>query len=734
MSPVNADLSNPLRQSALLEIGCEELPATQIPDVVEALERLVRTGLEERGASFSGIFSGGTPARLVIRIEGLLPETASREELVTGPPLSAAGNWPDDPSPAVRGFARAQKAQPENLEVVETPRGRYLALRKAIPSRPVFEVLPEVFSKALSGLTFPKSMRWGTGIGPFLRPVLWILALYRDEVVGFEFAGKVSGRLTFPPRFRGASPVLVRNVLHYDSEIRDWGVELSIPRRRDRIENDLILAMKLEESAGTWPDGLTLSLDPQLLDEVACLVESYRVIPATLPERFAAIPPAVVRTVLKVHQRFFVADSGPGRPVAQFLGVSGNPSADLATVRDGYVRVVTARLEDAAYYIARDRAIPLADRLPGLDSVVFFPGVGTVGDKVRATRRLLREILAILPDTLIARHHLTRTDLAALLDRAALLYKADLLTGLVKEFPELEGEVGAYYYLLEAEKTGEPADFARAVARAISSHYAPRTFRDPLPEDLPSVLLSLCDRAVGQAGAFLGGANPSGSLDPFALRRGGLGLVRLLAEGDLPLTLSTLADLALEAWDQASSPRPREEVSRILAAFWEDRMESLFTRDGASVWHGAARLPDEPPFLSWRRLSFLVEFFEGADFEAFETVKTRVDRILSGESPSFDPSLIAVGEERALWEQLEVLAKTSFPDRPTREDFFAEAQRLRPLLPVVETFFSAVLVNDPDIRIRTNRQALLSVLARRLSVFGRLDRLASQIRKERTTG
>ena len=737
MSATNQGASPDLRQSALLEVGCEELPAAAVPDAVEALARLVRSGLEEKGATFSDLFSGGTPSRLVVRIDGLLPETASREELVTGPPLSAAGEWPSKPSPAVLGFARAQNASPETLEVVETSRGRYLALRKKLPASPVFEILPQIFQGALSSLTFPKSMRWGTGKGPFLRPLLWLLALYRDEVVGFEFAGQVSGRLTASPRYRGGSPILIRNVVHYDAEIREWGVELSIPRRRDRIENDLILTMRMEESSGTWPDDLTLSLDPQLLDEVTCLVESYRVVPATLPERFSGIPASVVRTVLKVHQRFFVADSGSGRPVAHFLGISGNPAADLSVVRDGYVRVVSARLEDAAYYIARDMALPLSERVSGLDSVVFFPGVGSVGDKVRATRRLLFEVLALLPDSLIARHHSSREDLAAICERAATLYKADLLTGLVKEFPELEGEVGGYYSLREAEKNGSPTPFDRAVAQAIASHYAPRTFRDPVPEDLPSMLLSLCDRAVGQAGAFLGGANPSGSLDPFALRRGGLGLVRLLAECGLPLTLAKLADLALSAWSLPSPPKPLPEVSKALVLFWEDRMESLFSRDGASAWYGAARLPDEPPFLSWRRLEFLSEFVLTPEFEAFETLKTRVDRILSGDPPPLDPGLISVAEEKALWESLSAAGETLFPShstRPTREDFFAEADRLRPLLPVVDAFFSAVLVNDPDPKIRNNRQALLALLARRFSVLGRLDRLVALSRKERGNG
>ncbi len=719
------------KNGALLEVGCEELPAALLPGVVESLRLLAEEAAAAAGISFERVRTAGTPVRLLLRFDGLSPETLPRETVVTGPPVSAAGAWPSDPSPAARGFARTHGTAVESLEIVELPKGRYLAVRKKEESRPVFDLLPGIFLRALSALVFPKSMRWGAGTGPFLRPVLWILALYRDEVVGFEFAGQISGRLTFTPRFRGMEPVLLRNVAQYDQEIRNWGIEVDLDERRERIANDLLLTMKLETSAGNWPERSSLVLDPDLLAEVACLVEGYRIVPAVLPEKYRSLPPAVVRTVLKVHQRFFVVEAPDRKTVAHFLGVSGNPDGNLDVTRDGYVRVVTARLEDAAYYIARDRSRSLADRVPDLDAVAFFPGVGSLGDKVRAARRLVLECLGLLPDSLLSGHGHSRQDLVAILERAATLYKADLLTGLVKEFPELEGEVGGIYAQWEMESSGTHDLLGPAVARAISSHYQPRTSRDPCPEDLPSALLSLADRAVGQAGAFLGGASPSGSLDPFALRRSGQGMVRIMVEFALPIRLSVLADLAVVSWNLPDS----RNVRALLVEFWEDRLQSILASEGEPLWGRAARLGDEPPFVSSRRAEFLRDFFVSPDFGIFETVKTRIDRILpEGSFGPVDSGLLGTPAERALWESFGALLHLPFPELPERVDFEAEVRRLRPLLPLVETFFEAVLVNDPDPALRMNRLALLSLVSRRLTVLGRLDLLLSAARKERSEG
>lgn len=725
---------------AILEVGCEELPAALLPGTLAAIEERARTALASRRLAAAGVTAGGTPVRLVLRLEGLALRTEEERSVIAGPPLKAAGDWPTNPSAAVSGFARTQGVPVEALEVVELPKGAYLAVRKTIPSQASFEVLPEIFSEVLSGLSFPKAMRWGRGTGPFLRPVLWILALCGDEVAGFEFAGQVSGRLTFAPRYRGGAPVLLRDVAQYDREMKGWDVEIDPVRRRERIWNDLELSLKIERSTESWPDGLALLPDPGLLEEVSGLVEGFRIIPAVLPEKYRALPPAVIRTVLRVHQRFFVASDRAGGVVAHFLGVSGNPSAPLETVRDGYVRVVTARLEDAAYYIHRDRARTLASRVPDLDSVSFFPGVGSLGEKSRATGRLIRTLLPHLPDPLFRGRD--RAFVLAVLDRAAALYKTDLLTGLVKEFPELEGEVGGHYLREEAREeaavsgrlsSGEGLD--EAVALAVASHYEPRTFRDPVPSDPISALLSLCDRAVGQAGAFLGGASPTGSLDPFALRRGAAGMLRILIEHALPVRLSTLADLSIGAWERAATAAG-ESVRAPLLAFWEDRLLSLLSPEGDLLWGRAGRIGDEPPAVSSRRVTFLRSFFASPEFLAMETVKTRIERILPSDwgTPDLPVSLPGTPEETVLLELLRTLSRTPFPDFPDPGDFSREAQRVAPLLPAVQAVFDAVLVNDPDPAVRASRLSLLGAVSRRLSCFGALELLGSQAKKERPAG
>lgn len=719
-----------LDRTALIEIGCEELPSGPLPALRDALRERARSLRAEYRLGDGPVAVSGTPQRLVVMLHDLPDLQDPRTETVLGPPARLAGTLPDAPSPQAEGFARNQGMSVKDLMVEETAKGAYLAIRKVLPCQGTGEVLRELLSRIPEGLPLPKSMRWGESSGPFLRPVLWVLALWGNQPVPMTFAGIASGSVTRSPRSLGFQKVPVRGVSHYMSLVeKEWGVILDPSERRQAIERDLDLALKMEQDSSVLPRSVRRIEDPDLSSEVADLVETFRVVTGSFPDAYLSLPAPLIRTVLKVHQRFFVLENEDRSLSSRFLAVSANPGADSAVVRSGFEKVVRARLEDAQYYLSRDRRRTLESFAVDLKGLAFFPGVGSLADKARMAREMVLWVLEHVPDSDIAKTGLDRPTLSDSLDGLSVLAKADLATGLVREFPELEGVIGGHYWSLErapdVERGGKDAVRARLEARAIAEHYRPRHLQDLLPETLPGRILSLVDKFLHQVGGFGAGFVPSGSEDPYALRRAAVGMFSLLIETAWPISLDRLADKAGEILTG-------RDVADGLRKFWRERLQSYWEREYPVLLVRASILSDSEYLGTIRgRIRFLSGATGFAEWERVSSLYTRLVNILPKDSGAttfpIDASRIKDASERTL---LKLVEEAGLYRENGWKEFARDGQwgilweRASAFVDPVERFFEEVLVNDPDPVLKSNRLGLLSRLREGLECLGRLNLLS----------
>lgn len=718
-----------LDRTALLEVGCEELPSAPLPALRVAIADRAQSLRIEYRLGKGGVHVFGTPQRIILMLEGLPDEQESLQETILGPPARLAGSLPDAPSPQAAGFAKSQGVFVSELRIIEGPKGDYLAVDKTALRKKTEEILPELFSRTLSGLPLPKTMRWGTDSGPFLRPVLWVLSFFGDQSLLLSLSGVESGNATRTPRSTGFLPQTVRGVSHYVDLIRSWGIEPDPSERRDAIERELDLAMKMEKDVGRLPPSVHRVPDPVLTTEVLDLVETFRVVAGQFPASYLTLPPELIQTVLRVHQRFYVLEGENGVLSNSFLAVSANPSADLSVVRTGYEKVVRARLEDAQYYFFRDRKRSLVSFSEDLDEMVFFPGVGTLSDKVRMFRKMVSWVLDRIPEEDVEKTGFDRATLSSSLDRLAKVSKADLATGLVREFPELEGRIGAHYWILEhqgigIQKSGTQDRLLRLEAEAISEHYHPRYPQDRLPSTLLGRILSLVDKFLHQAGGFAAGFIPSGSEDPYALRRASLGMLAILRETAWPITLEQL----LAETGNLSLPR---DISRELRKFWGERLQGFWEREyPVLIVRAGVTSLSETMERSGNRLRFLSGASGREGYAELLSLYTRLVNILPDPEEAsrlvLDPSRLDAPSEKALYA---LMGKEGILDPELWEKKVSEGEweplwdSMLQFVGPVRILFEEVMVNDPDPLIRNNRKALLFRLRTGIGVMGRLDLL-----------
>ena len=672
-----------MSRDLLLEVGTEELPARFLDHVLPQLEETASAQLKELRLSASAVRVYGTPRRLALIVEGLPERQADLVREVKGPARKVAFDENGQPTKAAHGFARSQGVPVEELLVRETEQGAYVfaVLREA--GRPVADVLVEWLPRLITGLHFPKSMRWGQGDLRFARPIRWLVALLDGEVLPIELDGVRADRLTRGHRFLAPQPISLSGAAEYVQRLREAFVLVDPEERRQAVLE------QVREAAAAC--GARAVEDPDLVAEVTNLVEYPAAVVGSFDPDYLQLPREVLVTPMREHQRYFPLVDEAGRLLPRFVAVSNGPRADMALVQRGNEKVLAARLADARFFYEEDKRQPLAAYVPRLKDVVFQEQLGTVYEKMER----IRSLTGWLADALGAGEETRRVAM-----RAAELAKADLVTQMVYEFPELQGVMGREYALLSGE--GE------AVAQAIFEHYLPRHAGDALPESLAGSIVSVADKLDTIVGCFGVGLIPTGSQDPYGLRRQALGVARIAAGLPRGFDLAQALARAKEGYGARLEADTADLVARIME-FFQQRLRGLLQEEGlrhdlveAALGAGfadVARL--------FRRARALAQFSRSEGFDALITAYQRAANLAGkGDTDQVDEALLAHPAEQALWAAIKEAAAQV--EAALAEDRFDEAlAALASLRPHVDRLFAEVLVMAPEPDVRRNRLALL---------------------------
>ncbi len=618
-----------------------------------------------------------TPRRLAIIARGLPERCPDKEDVVSGPPKSVAFGSDGLPTRAAEGFARKQGVSVDDLNLLTTDRGEYLVLRRLVEGEPLPDILGRSIPEIIASISWPKNMYWKESRFRFIRPLRWFVCLWNDTEIGFEFEGVKSGRTTRGHRFLGEAAIPVKDVDTYLSCLEDNFVLADSADRRNRI------AEGLRSAAGT----LKVREDEELLETVVYLNEYPTVLRGDFDESFLHIPEEVLVTVMRFHQKYFsLADEG-GHLASSFLTVVNTDGDPDGRIKKGHEKVLQARLEDAAFFWKTDQKQPLQERVPDLEHVLFQERLGSYLEK---TNRL-RSICAGLGG-------------GEDLETAAFLCKADLTTDMVREFPELQGIMGGLYACQEG--------YPEAVWRAVYDHYRPIALNDDLPRTQTGVLLSIADRLDTIVGCFGVDIIPSGSRDPFGLRRQAQGLVALLLSSALEMPMAELIRMAQR---QFSTERPAADVFEDVQSFLEKRVDYIFQREGLS--HDVLRAVMSSGLTTvhdaFRRAEALAEIKGEPDFEALAVAFKRTKNILNkfeGEITPLEVSKLVEAEEQELHSACENL-RLRVKDCVEQKDYGTALRLIAGIRTTVDRFFDKVLVMTDDAGLRNNRLALLKEIS-----------------------
>ncbi|MDQ7843784.1 MAG: glycine--tRNA ligase subunit beta [Armatimonadota bacterium] len=664
----------------LVEIGTEELPPGEVGSAAAQLGRGMRAALEALRLSHGPITTYGTPRRLAVVIRKVADRQRPAERRVRGPAASSAFDQQGRPTQAALGFARSQGVPVSSLEVVEEPGGRrYVVAVLKETGRPAAEVLPEAIASVITGLSFAKTMRWGGGEMRFARPIRWLVALLGSVVLPLQISGVRAGRTTRGHRALAPGACRIGRPAEYAATLRAVGVVVDPQERRRRIESR---ARRLAAAAGG-----RLVLDPRLLDEVVMSTEHPFPLCGGFDPGFLALPREVLVTVMQHHQKYFPVEDDQGRLLPVFVAVRDGGPRHVATVRQGHEWVLGARLADARFFFDEDRRRRLEDYVPLLDGVTFLAPLGTMGDK---TRRLVT--LAGTLASLAGLDGRTTETLA----RAATLCKADLVTRMVGEFPELQGTVGRIYASLD----GEPTE----VARAIEEHYRPAGAGDSPPRTYVGALLGVIDKIDTLAGAIGAGLMPTGSQDPYGLRRAAQGIVEIVLMLRLRLAVKTLAHAALQPFE-----RRDEDVAEALTEFLRQRLRTTLIERGIryDVADAALAVSGDDLLAAADRAAALEAVVRRPEFIPLYVAYDRAARILTPDAAGpVDPALFEAPVEQTLFDTVRAV-EPPVAEAAAAGDYLRALEGLRPLVAPVNQIFDDVLIMAPDERIRANRLALL---------------------------
>jgi len=672
----------------LVEIGTEELPPKALRSLMNAFGEKLLGGVDDARLSHGEAQTFASPRRLTVLIRDLAEQQEDRKLEQRGPPTKIAFDSDGKPTPAATAFAKKCGVAVADLGRTETQKGEWLTFESVEKGATVTELLPQLIEAALGALPIPRRMRWGSGDAEFVRPVHWIVLLHGNDAINADIMGIAASNKTRGHRFHSSGEITIKSPQAYLDTLENEGYVIAdFERRREMVRLGVDAAAT--EAGGVVVDG------ESLYDEVAALVEWPVPVLGTFDEKFLALPREAVISTLTSHQRYFPVANSDGELLPRFITVANLESKDPDQVRDGNERVIRPRLADAAFFWDSDRQRTLASREEGLRDVVYQQGLGSLFDKSQRVAKIAGRFAKML-----------KHDSAAVV-RAAQLAKCDLITGMVGEFPELQGTMGRYYAASDNETD--------AVAIAIGEHYKPRFAGDDLPASVDGQILAVADKLDTLAGVFSLGKKPSGNRDPFGLRRAALGIVRALIECGLEVDLKPLIAEAVGA--QPKGELDAAEVSADLYAFISDRLRRYFldrdpglkteTFDAVMVRQPASLLDFD------RRLAAVQTFARLEQAESLAAANKRIANILR---KAGDPSGLSIDKKRlhddaelALFSALNSAQEKVAPLLKVRS-YAGVLNELADLRDPIDRFFDEVMVMADDDAVRENRLALLAAL------------------------
>ncbi|MDD3848928.1 MAG: glycine--tRNA ligase subunit beta [Smithellaceae bacterium] len=681
----------------LFEIGTEEIPAGFLSKAVVDMEEMIRKALTEKRIAFESVHCLATPRRLVLHIADVAPKQADQIVEKMGPARKAAFDENGRPTKAALGFARGQGLEIAELETITTDKGEYLCARKTIAGQPTADLLPDILKNFLVSIPFRKSMRWSAYDLRFARPIHWLLALYGGKIVPLKVEDIESGNTSRGHRFMSPEAFAVDGFEDYLAKARKHFV---IPDPAERKEFILEEAQKAAAEAGG-----KLFYTEDLLETVTFIVEYPVIIRGGFDPNYLQIPKEVLTTTMIAHQKYFPVVDNAGKLLPCFIAVSNTRARNPEVVARGNERVLQARLADASFFFEEDKKIPLESRVESLKKVVFHTLLGTSHKKVMRFRKLAVKIASKV-----------KPSVKKNVDRAALLAKADLESLMVGEFSELQGIMGREYALLAGEKP--------EIADAIYEHYLPIVAGGDLPRTDEGAIVGIADKMDTIVGFFAVGMPPTGTADPYALRRQALGVINIILSRRYELGLNFLIDECLAALKDVLK-KPAEDVKKDVLEFFRGRLQNqLISQSYAYDTVDAVLAADiDQLVLVIEKIQALQAFRANPEFEPLSIAFKRIDNILKDfRGGSVDVNLLSLDAEIKLFANFENIG-TRVEKGIAEKDFTAALNRLAALRTPVDAFFESVMVMDNDEKIRFNRLSLLadiSALFHKIADFSKI--------------
>ena len=682
-----------MAKDLLFEIGAEEIPAGFMPNILGQLKQLAETKLNDAHLPFESIATYGTPRRLALIVKGLADTSAEISERHKGPSASIAYDADGNATKAAIGFARGKGLDVADLVVEDG----YIYAETKTAGVPAKDIVTEMLPQLITGLNFPKSMHWGNLDAKFVRPVRWLVALLDEDVIPVEFATVQSGNVTRGHRFLGADEITIKNAASYVDTLKENFVMVDQDARRELISKQLHDMAASKNASIVWDD--------DLLEEINYLVEWPTALCGGFEESYLALPDAAIITPMKDHQRYFPLVDQDGKLLPMFLTVRNGSDHSIEVVQAGNERVLRARLDDAKFFFNEDRKKPLIDRQDGLTKIVFQEGLGNLADKTERLLKLGRvfgEECGLHEDTVVV------------LERATELAKTDLTTGMVTEFTELQGVMGKEYALLDGESP--------EVAEAIFEQYLPRFAGDVLPQTEAGKVLSIIDKVDNIVATFSRGLIPTGSQDPYALRRQTIGILNILLGSEWNISLRPIFKASMELLNVAADKQ--EELLNQVEEFFTLRLKNIFL--DREVPHHVIDLLLSNNELSVADAEGLVNaLLANRIDENVELVQayTRMYNLVKDvEYTGVNSDLLKEDAEKELFE---AASKASEASSAAWEagDYDAVVAVPATLVPAINKFFEDVMVMDKDEAIKANRLQLVRLAYSVMAIIGDISAL-----------